>query len=160
VPRQITKRAFLRDVWINLLANLIAAAIIYVLGVLVGVFPNDPKVFASAVSVLLFTAATPTILAGSVMRGRGKQIFGAGGSLLIGLGLIAAGIGGKNLDGQTATSNWDRGISFFIGAIFIIISVLLAFQFSPSPRDGTELVKKTRPRLREPRTLPIRRRHK
>ena len=38
----------LRDIGINVVANLIAAAIVYLLGAIAGLFPRDPAIIAAA----------------------------------------------------------------------------------------------------------------
>ena len=51
-------KPFLRDVAVNVLANLVAAAVIYLLGVAYGLFPRNDRAIALSVGVVLVVAGT------------------------------------------------------------------------------------------------------
>jgi hypothetical protein len=68
-----TSAPFLRDVAVNVVANLVAAAVIYLVGVLAGVFPREPRVILAAVAVLLFSAALSLTVLLSRLASRARR---------------------------------------------------------------------------------------
>ncbi|MFC6017231.1 hypothetical protein ACFP2T_13565 [Plantactinospora solaniradicis] len=70
-------RKFAYDVGVNVLANLVAAAIIYLLGTAAGVLPSDPRLIGSALFVIFGMAGIGFVVASQVVpRGRiGRRLF-------------------------------------------------------------------------------------
>jgi predicted tellurium resistance membrane protein TerC len=60
---------FARDVGVNVLANLIAVPILYLIGVLAGLFPRDPQAIALAITIVLSVAFLLVGLVSQFLKG-------------------------------------------------------------------------------------------
>jgi hypothetical protein len=67
----VDRNPFARDVAVNVVANLVAAAILYLIGVCVGLLPTDPTLLISAACVVAFALGIAFWIAdGTILRGR------------------------------------------------------------------------------------------
>lgn len=72
--RMRSGRQFGRDVLVNVLANLVAGAIIYMAGVFAGLLPRSPALLYASALLILAALGVLLFLAGLIMRGdRGLQ---------------------------------------------------------------------------------------
>jgi hypothetical protein len=108
-------RAFVRDVGINVLANLLAASLIYLGGALVGLFPRDPKAIVSAVALLLLGVSLSPFLASSFLRNELREISFGVGAMLFGASMLIASFSGLDLGALTGSTLSGRiGIALII----------------------------------------------
>ncbi|MGK5680234.1 hypothetical protein [Actinoplanes sp. URMC 104] len=86
---------FPRDVLVNVLANLIAAAIIYLLGVLFDLLPRSSAAIILSILFSLYALTMALMTVGGILRKRssGKRLFGLG-TLLLGVMMLAGSIYG------------------------------------------------------------------
>ncbi|MBG0560714.1 hypothetical protein [Actinoplanes aureus] len=91
-------RSFLAAVGVNVLANLVAAAIIYLGGVLFGIFPREPKAIASALVIVLLAAAWGAILATRFFGLADLQLTTSAGTAFLGGSLVVANLAGVEID--------------------------------------------------------------
>ena len=127
-------RTFLRDVGINVLANLIAGAIIYVGGVFLGFFPKNTHALATALALLLASACFLILMAARLVGGRAQLIGAAIGALFLACALIVAGVGGGRVGTFDPTAIWQRGALVLVGALFLFPPGWLVFEFLDTRR--------------------------
>jgi hypothetical protein len=89
-PPRRAAGAFMRDVMINVVANLVAAVIIYLLGVLVGLFPYYRKALLISVIILLGFVVPASWFAMIVSDRHVVKRIAAGAIIFMHLGLLAA----------------------------------------------------------------------
>jgi peptidoglycan/LPS O-acetylase OafA/YrhL len=91
---------FARDVVMNVAANLIAAAIIYLLVALAGLLPKSPTLLLTAAVVIAIPGGVILFLAGVAAKGK-SQVFLFGSSMiLLGIvGLVIPFVPGSDLSG-------------------------------------------------------------
>ena len=119
VKRQVKNAAiFSRDVGVNVLANLIAAAVIYLLAVMTGLLPNSPRVTLLAASVVLMALAL--VLFAFTYTLSGKRRFVASGLVLI-LGGIASVI----VPFASIKSDWSAAILPLLGWTAILMGAFM-----------------------------------
>ncbi|MBB2941946.1 uncharacterized membrane protein YgdD (TMEM256/DUF423 family) [Actinoplanes lutulentus] len=82
----------------NVVANLVAAAVIYLGGVMIGLFPREPKAVASAVTAVLLAAAYGAMLATRLLRQESRRSARAVGLVFFSGSLVIANIGGVETD--------------------------------------------------------------
>jgi hypothetical protein len=128
---------FARDVLTNVVANLIAAAVIYLLGLAVGIFPTvDGLVLIAAVILTGGAAAVPFAISDLVQPDRRRRWVRYGaygaiafGSVAVGTGTYAAIVG----DGWVAVASLALLIGVGIAAIGAGVWTL---QANPLPATG------------------------
>ena len=81
---------FARDVFVNVVANLVAAAIIYLLGVIAGLFPRSPGLVFAATLVLLVAAGLLAFVGGLLSRGHVQEYFIGTALLVLGIAEVIA----------------------------------------------------------------------
>jgi hypothetical protein len=77
---------------VNVVANLIAAAVIYLAGVIAGLFPRSPALIGSAIVTLLMALFGAFALASRFLTGHGRALASLIALLAGGLGAVLAGI--------------------------------------------------------------------
>ncbi len=119
-------RGFARDVVVSVLANLIAAAIIYLLGLLAGLFPLVHAAVELSLGVLvlgsMLVAMTSTV-------GARTRVFHAKRSMyVIAVALIVGGV--ALLIGSWLVfraSGWDRTVGVVSGFLLAVLGVMLVW---------------------------------
>ena len=109
--------AFARDVSINILANLVAAAIIYLLGVVLGVFRTNVLALAAAMIALLLAGNVLWLLAQTAELRRARLVW----VLMLAAGFCALAVAGHALTGGFG----EVGKIIYLGAPFIGIPLCL-----------------------------------
>jgi hypothetical protein len=79
---------FARDVGVNVAANLVTLAVVYVAGVVAGFFPRNAYLFVTAMFVVAMTVAVVVLAASHRLRGQARGYALGGG--LVALGVPAA----------------------------------------------------------------------
>jgi len=129
VTRRQAQRArpyirFARDVSVNVIANLAAAAIIYLLGSAAGLLPRSPQLIFTSVFVVVMTAGFGLGVAGLALRGNAK-IYTSGAALIV---LGAAGVLAPFIKDSGLTT-WEKSwlpiasaATFTLGWIIVIFN--------------------------------------
>jgi hypothetical protein len=110
-------KAFARDVFINILANLVAAAIVYLLGVALGVFRTNVLALAAAMIALLMAGNVLWLLAQTADLRRARLVW----VLMLAAGFCALTVAGHALTGGFG----EVGKIIYLGAPFIGIPLCL-----------------------------------
>jgi hypothetical protein len=87
---------FARDVMVNVVANLVAGAIIYLLGVAAGLFPHSTQLIAASLTTVLSVTVFATFIAARFLRGNKKLYAGSVAIFLGGAANTASTFTGKN----------------------------------------------------------------
>lgn len=111
---------FIRDVLVNVVANLIAAAAIYLIGALVGLLPRNPTLIIGAVIGICSVGGMALI--GTYERFKGKTsgtVFGVG---FIGLGLATLALGiwaasGMPQEYAELVGGWGDRVFLMVGGL-------------------------------------------
>lgn len=128
---QARAKAFLRDVCVNVLANLVAVPILYLLGVLGGVFPRSPKAIATALGATFLWIFVLLCVVSRFMRIERRIRLFPFASMTAGVGMIFGGIAGvPMMEGwPTWPTSLYGGLLLFTGVAWIYVerrSVLAA----------------------------------
>jgi hypothetical protein len=94
-------KRLLRDVGVNLVANLLAAAIIYLLGAFVGLLPRSPYLIVTALTLIGLSAGLvlPVVVL-AVRNPRRKLDFAAVTFICTGAGIALAPLTGNGFEGD------------------------------------------------------------
>lgn len=115
---------FARDVFVNVLANLIAASVIYLLGVTVGILPKSRYLILTSV-VFVFMAAGLALAVVSQLRPRGPNR-----RMLFGVSLLLVGPPGMLMPLiDKSLNSFDRAFYPFMGVLCIfqgVVFILIA----------------------------------
>jgi len=120
---------FARDVAVNVIANLVAAAIIYLVGVAAGLLPKSPDIYVTAIVIVLFAG-------GLAIYAVGKFYFtGRNETRAIAISMIALGLVGPLVSLAPIASGLSRTDKLeysALGAAMIITGILFLLP------DGTK----------------------
>jgi predicted membrane channel-forming protein YqfA (hemolysin III family) len=125
-----TIKTWTRDVTVNVIANLIAAAVIYLLGVFAGILPRSPYLIALAAFSILATVGAG-LMVFDLMRAKPSH-FGAIGVILIGVIVMFLALSSDVLASPA-------GIVFLsIGVVFILAGAYLLYLFRAEKRRRSQ----------------------
>jgi hypothetical protein len=114
------------DVAVNVLANLIAgtvgAALLYLGGALLGLFPREPKAIASAVVAILLAIFGVIVLASRIFKDGRRFIATSSAITVFGAAILIARAAGIDL-GSSLEGWWG----IVCGAVFFVFGLLLAW---------------------------------
>jgi hypothetical protein len=131
---------FARDVLMNVVATLIAAAIIYLLGVAAGIFPTvEGLVLIAAVMLIGGVAAVPYAISDVVQPHRRRRWVRLGAYGAIAFGSVAVGVGTYAVitrDGWVAVATLALSICIGIGAIGVGVWTINAHPLPSADAGG------------------------
>ncbi|WP_433530461.1 hypothetical protein ACQPYA_30670 [Micromonospora sp. CA-263727] len=122
--RSAAASRFARDVLVNVLANLIASAVIYLLGAAGGLLPKSPYLIWTSVAILLMAVGVGlAVLSQFLPRGPNRR-------MVFGISLIPFGVAGvlipffsENLDASNRVVIPASGVAAVVnGVIFILLA--------------------------------------
>lgn len=139
--RRSALRKFVGDLAVNVLSNLIAAAIIYVLGVAVGVFPSSIYFYLAIILLGSAVAGLLLLLLSSFYRGRPKELTYGSGSVLLSLAGLA--IIGRGAIHNPDTSTFEVLVVWLYVSLPGVIGLLILAglrwpKLSPFPSEAWE----------------------
>ncbi len=106
---------FAYNVGVNVIANLVAAGIIYLLAAAVGLFKPNPALVAVAVSAILLLGGLATVFVGNLFADTGK-----GAVRVTGLGLFLVTAAIWTVGGYLVTKyGWLPGFLFGVMGLFV-----------------------------------------
>jgi drug/metabolite transporter (DMT)-like permease len=133
--RRASLLRFARDVAVNVLANLLAAAVIYVVGAFAGLLPKSRDLIT--VSVVIIVAGVALLVAAvgyTFFGGRARLHIVSAGIFVLGIYFLLAPLAPDGLD------TVDRILAPFMGFALVALSVLGEIIMYSTRRDGTRLV--------------------
>ncbi|MFD6611495.1 hypothetical protein ACFWD1_21760 [Micromonospora chalcea] len=120
-PRPLFR--FARDTGSNVLANLIAAAVVYLLGVVGGLLPRSPSLVILSIMLVLGGLGVVLFPLGMLLPGRPGALAASGSIMLVGLvGIIAPFVDGGRLHSF-------EGVAYPIVGWLAITCAILIYRF-------------------------------
>jgi hypothetical protein len=124
MPEQSNRPAlakFSRDVLINVIANLVAAAVIYLIGALVGFFPRNPALISGAIIGVLLVGGLILLSLGGDVKTRSEKLAAGIGFICLGLATLGMGIWPIVTAARThqnpSSGGWFQIVFFVVGGI-------------------------------------------
>lgn len=112
--------SFASNVVVNVLANLIAAGIVYIGGSAIGVFPRSPQAVAASVTVVLVGGIGILTLLNDVLQGERSATTAVSTIVLLGATGITAGI--ADMEVYPSVPRWAHIV---LGTALLIVGVRL-----------------------------------
>jgi hypothetical protein len=106
---------------VNVLANLVAAAVVYLVGVLLGLFPREPGAVAAAVVVTLGAVVWAMILINRFLAEDAKLASAAAGTVLFGVAILIATSAGRVADPEVGSEGAAAGAVLVAGGLVLAL---------------------------------------